>query len=52
MITIVAQNQNESVKEVTLEDFKNKSYDWYWVDLDTPSDVETKLLETDFGFHP
>lgn len=53
MITILAQGQNkELVEEVKLDDLKNNTYDWFWVDLEAPTENETNLLKTHFQFHP
>lgn len=53
MITIVAQSQNKGpVEEITLDDLKNNSYEWYWADFEVPTESETNVLETHFQFHP
>ncbi|EKE31767.1 magnesium and cobalt transport protein CorA [Salimicrobium jeotgali] len=31
---------------------KTASYEWKWVDFDSPAEDEKKVLESDFSFHP
>lgn len=53
MITILAEStDNASVEEVTLEDLKNNTYNWFWVDFEAPTENETNLLDTYFHLHP
>ncbi|WP_404454089.1 magnesium/cobalt transporter CorA [Virgibacillus necropolis] len=53
MITILAQNENKDpVENISLDDLKNNTYDWFWVDFESPTETETDLLETYFQFHP
>ncbi|HSO56698.1 MAG TPA: magnesium/cobalt transporter CorA [Paenisporosarcina sp.] len=35
-----------------LEDLNTKTFDWYWVDFDKPSEDERALLDSFFHFHP
>ena len=34
-----------------LEDLHNKTFDWYWIDFDQPSEEEWALLDSFFHFH-
>lgn len=35
-----------------LEELHTKTFDWYWVDFDQPTEVEVSLLDSFFHFHP
>lgn len=53
MITILAQQKSkQAVKEITLEELNNHTYEWFWVDFEKPTEKETALLDTQFKFHP
>jgi magnesium transporter len=39
-------------QDVALEALATNDILWYWVDFDTPTEEETKLLDTHFKFHP
>lgn len=53
MIHIFAVTKDRVIKEnLMLEQLNNESFEWYWVDFDTPTKSEAALLDSYFHFHP
>ncbi|TQR18986.1 magnesium/cobalt transporter CorA [Psychrobacillus vulpis] len=42
----------EIVNDFQLEDIKNNTFEWYWVDIGEPTKEEEILLSSFFHFHP
>lgn len=52
LIRTLALTKDKKLKEnIALKDLKSSKYEWYWIDFDTPTVEECKLLETHFHFH-
>lgn len=47
---VTADSQLEM--DFPLEDLNKKTFDWYWVDFDKPTEDEWALLDSFFHFHP
>ena len=43
---------NEMIFDFGIEEIKELSLQWYWVDFDRPSEEESELLFSFFDFHP
>ncbi|GBF11903.1 magnesium/cobalt transporter CorA [Tepidibacillus infernus] len=53
MIRTIAVTKNRQLIEgLPLEELKTSQIDWYWVDFESPTEEEKKLLESYFHFHP
>ncbi|MCA0983697.1 magnesium/cobalt transporter CorA [Halobacillus yeomjeoni] len=53
MLHVTAYSEDQGLEEkLDLEQLSKGSYDWYWVDFESPTEEEVKLLETHFHFHP
>lgn len=49
---ILAKDQTDSIKEMTLEDLQKCDYSLVWVDIHAPQEYEANILRTYFNFHP
>jgi magnesium transporter len=53
LLHIVAIGKDLKLRNnLNIEDIKDQSIKWYWVDFDCPTDDESNLLESFFNFHP
>lgn len=53
MIRIIAvTNDLEVITDISLPSFTDSNMKWYWVDFNSPTEEESKLLESHFHFHP
>ncbi|MGD8189071.1 magnesium/cobalt transporter CorA [Brevibacillus ginsengisoli] len=52
MIQILAMTiDGEIINGLSISDVPHEKFNWYWVDLDRPTDDEIKLLSEKFSFH-
>lgn len=53
MIDIIGFDSNGNGQDnLTLDDYKNKSFQWYWIDFNQPTEDEVDVLREFFNFHP
>ncbi|KOO48377.1 magnesium/cobalt transporter CorA [Viridibacillus arvi] len=53
MIRTLGITINQELKmDFPLEELRNNTFEWYWVDFDEPTVEEELLLDTFFHFHP
>ncbi|MGN4123613.1 magnesium/cobalt transporter CorA [Lysinibacillus sphaericus] len=50
--TMGISKDQQLLKGFPLEDIKNKYFEWFWVDFNSPTAEEELLLDTFFHFHP
>ncbi|MGE6516906.1 magnesium/cobalt transporter CorA [Lysinibacillus sphaericus] len=50
--TMGISKDQQLLKGFPLEDIKDKYFEWFWVDFNSPSAEEELLLDTFFHFHP
>ncbi|UNK19340.1 magnesium/cobalt transporter CorA [Paenibacillus sp. N3/727] len=50
--TLAVTRSREAVIGLPLEELNLEEYDWVWVDFNTPTTEESRMLETYFHFHP
>ncbi|MCA1012633.1 magnesium/cobalt transporter CorA [Halobacillus halophilus] len=53
MIHVTAYSNKDGLhKDLTLEQLSSLDWNWYWVDFESPTEEEVKLLDSYFHFHP
>jgi len=53
MIRILAATEQDKIlKDITLDQLQNSNIKWFWVDFESPSEEEERLLSDYFHFHP
>ncbi|MFC5404960.1 magnesium/cobalt transporter CorA [Cohnella soli] len=53
MLRAIAVNDKRQYEEnISLDRLNDKDIAWYWIDFDSPTEDEIRLLEEFFGFHP
>ena len=53
MIHVTAYSNKDGLqKNLTLEQLSTLDWNWYWVDFESPTEEEVKLLDSYFHFHP
>lgn len=50
--TIAVTNDLKVITDISIPEHTDSNIKWFWVDFNTPTDEEIKLLETHFRFHP
>ncbi|MFV9510005.1 magnesium/cobalt transporter CorA [Tepidibacillus sp. LV47] len=50
--TIAITKERKLIENIPIQQLKNEDLLWYWVDFISPTEEESKLLETFFYFHP
>lgn len=50
--TMGITTDHEIICDFPLHDIKNKTFEWYWIDIGEPSQEEENLLSSFFHFHP
>lgn len=50
--TLGITTNHEIVSDFPIEDIKQKTFEWYWVDIGQPTKEEENLLSSFFHFHP
>jgi magnesium transporter len=50
--TLGITTNHEIVYDFPLEDIKQKTFEWYWIDIEQPTKEEENLLSSFFHFHP
>lgn len=50
--TIAVTNDFKVINDLSIPELTDFKIKWFWVDFNSPTDEETKLLETHFHFHP
>ena len=50
--TIAVTNDLKVITDISIPDLTDSNIKWFWVDFNSPTEEETKLLETHFHFHP
>lgn len=50
--TLGITTNHEIIQDFPLEDIKQKTFEWYWVDIGEPTKEEADLLSSFFHFHP
>lgn len=52
MLRILAITKDlKPIYNLTLEELEDKNINWYWIDFNSPTEVETQLLSKYFNFH-
>jgi magnesium transporter len=53
LLRIIAVTEDqEMLEDIPLQSLMDSNIKWFWVDFDTPTDDEFKLLDSYFHFHP
>ncbi|MBK3496628.1 magnesium/cobalt transporter CorA [Viridibacillus sp. YIM B01967] len=50
--TLGITNDQQLIMDFPLEELRNGTFEWYWVDFEEPTTHEELLLDTFFHFHP
>ncbi|UFJ40843.1 magnesium/cobalt transporter CorA [Brevibacillus humidisoli] len=50
--TVAVTNDREVTTDISISDLMTLDLKWFWVDFDSPTEEEARLLESHFHFHP
>ncbi|CAM3014357.1 magnesium/cobalt transporter CorA [Paenibacillus sediminis] len=50
--TLAITRTHDVIMDLPLAELQPENYAWIWVDFNSPTDEESKLLDTHFHFHP